>query len=111
MDYTYAIQSVDTVQKTMVVGYQSPGLEPVQLNIGIPAAGVNLDAYLQKHAPTSKWTASSVVLMEITAGYAGTATYTAPAPAPAPTTPSTVNEEYIRALIFQVLEEIKAAAV
>jgi hypothetical protein len=114
MDYSYAIESVDAVQKTMVVKYMSTGLETTMLNISIPAVGADLDAHIRKYAPVQKWIAAGVTPMEVTAGYEGTGTYTPPAtptPAPNPVIHTTVQEEYIRALIFQVLEEIKAAAV
>jgi hypothetical protein len=113
MNYSYSIQSVDAVQKTMVVAYMSPGLEYVQLNVGIPVAGTNIDTYIQKFAPIQKWLASSATLADVAVGFSGLATYAAPVP-PAPVAPASVNamqEEYIRALIFQVLEEIKAAQV
>jgi hypothetical protein len=95
----------------MIVEYKSEGLESHQFNMSIPSEGTNVDEYIQKYAPIQRWVVQTAPLATVAEGHEGVATYVASvAPVPPPVG-SAVNEEYIRAMIFQVLEEIKAAKV
>jgi hypothetical protein len=113
MNYSYSISSVDNASKTMIVEYKSEGLESHQFNMHIPAEGVSVDEYIQKYAPIQRWIVMSSPLATVVEGHEGVATYAAPVATPEPqmVTDGVVREEYLRALIFQVLEEIKAAQV
>lgn len=115
MDYTYTILSVDNPSKTMVVRFETDGRSPVDLNINIPVEGSNINEHIEKYSPIQMWLSLAVPSAAVSEGYTGIGTYVQPEPTPEPdpqsVTSGSINEEYLRALIFQVLEEIKAAAV
>jgi hypothetical protein len=110
--YTWEIESTDADQGTMVIMY-THAEKQTRLNLPVPDASVDVAEWVDKFAPRSQWETRSID--HIVVGAAGEKAVEIPAvPAPAAVTPNvsgSVNEEYLRALIFQVLEEIKAAQV
>ena len=112
MNYTWKIESVDDGAKTMIVKYTLNGADTV-LNIPKPSLSDDVAAHVQRFAPIQTWRLTQQDHFEIAVGTEGTGTFEVepPAPAPAPEPANvvgSVNEEYLRALIFQVLEEINA---
>ena len=110
MNYTWKIESVDDATRTMVVKYTLDG-EDTLLNVPKPAVTDDLAEHVVKFAPIHAWRKALEDDFEITVGTEGTASFepVTPTPAPAPETAAVignVNEEYLRALIFQVLEEL-----
>lgn len=111
--YAWKVISTDEDQGTMVVEY-THGAKVEMLNLPLPLADETIDVVVDRYAPRASW--ETRVFAQVQAGDEGTgvAAVEVPAPAQASQTPNTVgsfNEEYIRALIYQVLEEIKDATV
>ncbi len=113
--YTWKIMSVDAPNNSMIVEYAHDTLV-TSLNIPIPAAGSELPAWVDLYAPVEQWRATQAAptIDPVAIGTEGTGTFemvpTVPEAQPASETPNvagSVNEEYLRALIYQVLEEIK----
>ena len=115
--YAWNVESIDTATGTMVVKYTHGETETL-LNLPVPKADADVAAFVDQYAPRSQWALTDLP-PTLTAGLGGSGTVALPVVTPParpsnPTGPVTVNslqEEYIRALVFQVLEEIKAAQV
>ena len=110
--YTWTIISTDSVTNTMQVQYSYNGLDTV-LNVSLPAPGADFDEHIKLYAPVQQWRALATSTASLYApGATGTHEFDL---APPPSEPATVNgnwdEEYLRALIYQVIEEINASQV
>lgn len=111
--YTWTIVSTDASTNSMQIEYSYNGLNST-LNIPLPEVDADFDEHVKRYAPIAQWRA----LASSTAGlYApgATGTHEFELAAPAPSEPTNINgnwdEEYLRALIYQVIEEINASQV
>lgn len=108
--YTWVIDSKDSVTRTMTVSYTFNGVTDT-LNLPIPPASALLNQWIEQYAPVSKWAADE--LMDVTVGHLGQAEIPVVQqvdPHVTPETPNTVGnitEEYIRAIVYSVLDEIQ----
>jgi hypothetical protein len=117
-DYTWKIESIDEDQATMVVAYTHEG-QALSLNLHQPPARKDLAEWVNLHAPTSTWLrAKTPATRTITVGETGSGTFAMVDAEPEhvfPTEGSNIagdmNEEYLRAIVYQVLEEIKESSV
>lgn len=110
--YTWKIESVDATTNTMLVEFTNDGVVQL-LNLHTPPEGTELGAWVDSFAPREQW---QQVRTTVTAGATGTAPIikeVAPAPTPseAPVVVGNWNEEYLRALIYSVLEEVREQSV
>lgn len=111
---TWAIESIDRVSGSMVVKYTVEEVETF-LNIPVPPASQDTAEWVSKYSPKAQLAEST---SHVQAGLAGAVIQPAE-PAAAPTPPpnqqpnvvGSVNEEYLRALIYTVLEEIRESTV
>jgi len=129
MEYSWKIESTDPVSNTMVVEYTYSTYQAIRVNIPMPGTTLDeadLAAWVARYVPVHIWVAAeaavsgSVPSSTVAVGATGTATYAAseatattaaPATSGASTTVGSWNEEYLRALIYQVIEEINATNV
>lgn len=115
MDFTWTVTSVDAVTHTMQVEYI--GNTTVLLNIPLPPTGTEIGEWVSKFTPKSFSTEPAVTAVAV--GTSGTGTVaataaTASSQTTASETATTVgswDEEYLRALIYQVLDEVEASKV
>ena len=103
--YTWKIESVDADAGTMVVEFTNQDKVSL-LNLPAPDVGADLSEWVDKFAPRQQWAPKAVD--QITVGMIGdefivTPPDLTPPAAPSPFIPQ--NEEYLRALIRQVLAE------
>ena len=115
--YNWKIDSVDNGNRTMIVQF-SHGEDVSLLNLPMPPADGDLATWIDRYAPVERWKSQLHSGGDVVAiGTEGTGTFDITAssePAVVPAVPqmaNSMNEEYIRALIYQVLEEIKEAQV
>lgn len=139
--YTWKIESVDEDAGTMIVEFthgekvvvlnmQTPPLVPATvppvdpaappvdptapLAAPLPPVAVDLGTWIDLFAPRQAWEPKPPSNIEV--GATGSAQVVLPAPpqvaaSETPQVAGSVNEEYLRAMIYQVLEEIKDAKV
>ena len=104
-DSTWTVLSIDQSSGHMVVEYVSPD-GTVSLNIPLPKVNADVNAHLSMYAPVP---VNVELFAPIEVGSTGKVEILSP-----PETPNVagnLNEEYMRAMIYQVLEEIKESAV
>jgi hypothetical protein len=115
--FSWVVESTDMATHHMVVKYTpdgAPGLAR-SLNIPIPAEGVNVEEHVRSYAPTTEWQRVVDVTpsADVQVGLGGTTTVDKSSMEVAtPEVAQTVGdwqEEYLRALIYQVLEEVREA--
>lgn len=106
--YAWTIDSTDADSGTMIVSYTN-NEKTTALNIPVPDLGADIPAWIDKFAPRSSWQAKAVD--EIVIGATGEATIELPVVSPAPQIPGAVNEQYLRTLIRQIIDEMNAAPV
>jgi hypothetical protein len=114
--YKWEIISVDMPTNHMVVAYSTDsGVD--KLNLPIPDKGQNISVYLDKFAPKHRWEAKDPADTDhVAEGMSSTSKLTSSSRAitEQPETHRILGvfqEEYIRALIYQVVEEIKDESV
>lgn len=103
--YTWEIESVDRAAGCMVVRYTHDSTT-VRLNAPLPPVDEDLARWVVGFAPTWGYTRE---LADVAPGATGEAEVTA-----LPEAPNVVgswSDEYLRAMIYQVLEEIREAQV
>jgi hypothetical protein len=109
--YAWKIDSTNAELNTMQVTYTFE-TKVTPLNLPIPALGVDVSAWIDKFAPRSMWEVLPTDAIVVGAEGLGVVQLPEPEPAPTPEPPNvsgSVNEEYLRALIFQVLQEVQDA--
>lgn len=118
MNYTWKIETVDATTNSMVVAYELSGVT-TRLNLPIPTADEDIGAWVHKFAPHAEWkkATNAVQTASVQEGQEGTGVFDPAEAEPAtvqsepPSVFGNLNEEYIRALIYQVLEEIRESQV
>lgn len=111
--YTWTVQSVDAAAGTMIVSYKPTDGEALHLNLPQPPLGTSVSDHVALFAPTHQWAAILNQFEPVEPGHTGTNVHelVSSDPSEAPNTTGSWNEEYLRAMIYQVLEEIKEAQV
>jgi hypothetical protein len=111
--FTWQIESKDPLTGSMVVRF-TPDTAPgaaLSLNIPMPPVGVDVAEHVTQYAPANDWARAGAAYEEVEVGLGG-ASVTAPVmSSETPQVSGSWNEEYLRALIYQVLEEMKESAV
>ena len=114
VDFKWAIEAKDDTTRTMVVSYSLADNSGMQkFNIPQPPAGSNIDEHIASYAPFKSWV-TPPTFEQVESGTTGVGTILPPVvvePSAPPNVAGNWNEEYLRAMIYQVLEEIKAAQV
>ena len=107
--YTWKVESVDSSTGHMIVVYTN-GETSTSLNLPLPPAGHDVPAWVDAFAPRSHWTPR---LTEVQVGTGGEALIVPPSAhdEDLPNLVGSWQEEYLRALIYTVLEEIREQAV
>jgi hypothetical protein len=101
----------------MDVVYKSDGKSDIQLSIRLPYFGENPEYVINLFAPFDAWKDTTVSYITPDVGTTGTVTALLPTVSipPAPTTnvisTATVNVDSLKAMVYQVLEEIKSTQV
>ena len=114
--YTWKIISIDQINHHMIVEYSIDSMVD-KLNLPIPDKGQNISVYLDKFAPKHRWEAKDPADTDhVAEGMSSTSKLVSSSSA-ITAQPEThrilgvFQEEYIRALIYQVVEEIKDESV
>lgn len=111
---TWKIVAVDKKNETMVVQFDHTSGK-IDLNLVIPREDVNLEQYIEMHAPTSTWVQKQTPIMAVTVGMQGDlAIHEATEVKSESESVNAVgswSDEYLRAMIYQVFEEIKESTV
>ena len=111
-EFSYTVQSIDKATGTMVVEYEHNGRKSA-LNIPIPAADADVASQIALYAPVAEWNRQDHELANFEVGHTGTGLF-AEGELPTGEVPNTMgnwNEEYLRAMIYQVLEEVRESEV
>ncbi len=111
--FTWKIESVDQASGHMVVAY-THNSSTQSLNIPIPPASEDRDAWIGQYAPSLAWSRQAKELHAIEAGVEGTGTFEPvdeEVASEAANMMGSWNEEYLRAMIYQVMEEIRESEV
>lgn len=113
-EFTWKIESVDQVTSSMVVSFEHDG-KISSYNIPTPKAGEDVQTHVTKYAPVKEWAVAQLDIANDLQGQSGSVVFEKAAsddyPSDIPNVAGNVNEEYLRALIYQVLEEIKESTV
>lgn len=114
MEFTWKISSIDNQSKTMVVEYTHAG-KTTPLNINQPSAGSDVEEWISRFAPIHTWAQEAKEVEVVSVGMSGTAVIEDSSDPSDDSEPSNVvgswNEEYLRAMIYQVMEEIRESEV
>ena len=105
--FSWKVISKDDETGTMVVEFTKAESAPVRLNIQQPLAGVDVHEHVTKYAPFVQFPAATQEFQPVEVGASGSGTVPQPAATEPPVVSGNANEEYLRALIYQVLEEIR----
>jgi hypothetical protein len=101
--YTWIVESVTAGQ--MVVQY-THNETTLSLNLPVPPADAELSAWIDMYAPRAEW--ARVDALSVTPGMSGTGALAATMPtSEVPRVSGSWNEEYLRALIYTIMEEIQ----
>lgn len=114
VDFKWAVEFKDDRTGTMVVSYTlADGSNMHRYNIPQPPAGSNVDDHITLYAPLTAWVATSASFEPIETGSVGAGTIhpVSDEDSESPNITGNWGEEYLRAMIYQVLEEIKEAQV
>ncbi len=112
MHFTWKIESVDDIAGTMVVTYVNEDGISNSYNMARPLADQDVKEWIERHAPVTNWIRAKQQggFAPLVIGDTGDGTVAPQAVSAPPETPKVLGdwgEEYLRALIYQVLEEIK----
>jgi hypothetical protein len=108
--YTWKIESVNIDLGTAEVEYELDG-QITRLNLTMPDEGADIQAWVDAYAPRTSWTARAIT---VEVGTTGTGEVELTEPTARSETPNTIGswqEEYLRALVYTVLEEIRESEV
>jgi hypothetical protein len=111
--YTWEVESVNIDTGTMEVLYAADGGgQDIVLNVPMPEEGADLATWVDGYAPRSMWSTKPIT---VEVGATGTGHVDAmvgdAAGGEAPNTIGNWQEEYIRAMIYSVLEEVRESSV
>jgi len=108
MQYTWKVLSTDAVNGTMLVSYTASESTHT-FNMRMPPAGVDPAEYINAAAPSHLFREQEYA--EVQAGMSGSGVVLPPEepPSETPKVNGSWNEEYLRAMIYQVMEEIREA--
>lgn len=107
--YTWKIESVHPETGTMEVQYTTDGHQSV-LNLPMPDEDVDVGGWVDKYAPRSAWTKRTSTVQVGTTGTSKIAVEI-DNETEIPNTIGNWQEEYLRAMIYSVLEEIHESSV
>ena len=110
MQFTWTIESVDLDSKTMIVAYEHAG-SVTRLNIHVPPADADVNAWIEQYAPLYEWKRAQVSLADVQPGMTGQGTHVETTIDENPNISGSWSEEYLRAMIYQVLEEVRETQV
>ena len=109
--YTWTIESTDSATGTMIVAYNYAG-NITRYNVCIPNKDADLDAWIDQHAPRGEWgRLTNDETMQVWVGASGAGSVEELQEEEVPNMVGTWNEEYLRAMIYSVLEEIRETEV
>lgn len=113
-EFTWKIQEVNAQAGTMVVEYSYSGLSRAY-NIPMPTLDANVNDWVKSYAPVSEWERMDQVFANVEEGMEGTCSLdhslSEAGNTEVPNVMGSWQEEYLRALIYQILEEIREAQV
>jgi hypothetical protein len=115
IQYKWRIESIDETAGTMVVSYTSldDPTKTVSYNMSRPLAGASVDDHIAQFAPVSAWR-DAPHFEPLEHGQEGVGTIASSenqAPTETPNVAGSWSDEYIRAMIYQVMEEMREAEV
>lgn len=99
------VTATDTTAGTMVVEFDNGGAK-TSLNLPLPPVEHSLEAWVALYAPPPK-----TEIADVQVGMSGSIEAQAEVQTETPNTVGSWNEEYLRAMIYQVLEEIRESEV
>lgn len=106
--YAWAIESTDPITHTMVVAYTVAG-KTTHLNLPLPSEGEDLSSWIDVHAPRAEWTRGNSMSVQV--GTSGEGNIEGEIESDVPNIMGSWNEEYLRAMIYTILEEIRESTV
>lgn len=109
-EYTWRIESKNDNSRTMIVEYTYEN-RSTRLNIPQPTTSVDVHQWINRFAPVAEWEQPVQEFAQIEAGAAGVGQFGADVDSETPNLIGSWNEEYLRAMIYQVLEEMREAQV
>lgn len=111
-EYTWEVESTDTLGGTMVVKYKH-GDSELRYNIPIPLKSGDLQEQIHSFAPVGEWLKNPADLHDVQVGHVGSGTFNVDQEMPSeqPNVAGSWNEEYLRAMIYQVMEEMRESEV
>ncbi len=112
-EFTWKIVEVNAQAGTMVVEYTYNDMSSAY-NIPMPGFGEDLGEWVKVYAPVADWDRMDQIFADVQAGMHGTGTIEQAPDVVATEQPNVVGswqEEYLRALIYQILEEIRESQV
>lgn len=112
-NFTWKIASVDTTMAHMVVDYAYDN-EIHSLNIPIPPATEDREDWIKMYAPVQQWSRTASDLHTFEVGNEGSGEFELieiQSTGEQPNVLGNWNEEYLRAMIYQVMEEIRESEV
>lgn len=109
--YTWAVLETDKKMGTMEVLFSYDGLETT-LNMPLPTVETDLALWIDKFAPVSTWAARAKTFAAVKVGDSGEAEFDIMRDTvETPVENGSWAEEYLRAMVYQVLEEIRESSV
>ena len=108
--YTWKIESVNIDTDTVEVEYDYEGVV-TRLNLPMPDEGSDISAWADLYAPRTAWSTKTVTVEVGTTGIGVVELPEASSRSESPNTIGSWQEEYLRALIYTVLEEVRESSV
>jgi len=113
-EFTWKIVEVDAGQGAMLVEYTHEGARTT-LNLPMPPFGENLGVWVKAYAPVADWDRAETAFADVQPGMHGDDVIDDVDPAEPLSDNANVigswNEEYLRAIVYSVLEEMREASV
>lgn len=111
--FSWKIASVDKDSGHMVVEYTHED-RTKSLNIPIPPVSEDPEEWVSMYAPVVEWSRTAADLHDLKEGVEGSGEFASAGEGSASESPNVAgswNEEYLRAMIYQVMEEIRESEV